>query len=86
MLNKKIEKALNNQINAEMYSANLYYAISAYFESLSLKGFAKWLRIQTLEELTHVQRFSSFINNRSGRVTIGAVEAPQKDFESAQGL
>lgn len=82
MLNKKLEEALNDQINAEMYSANLYYSMSAYFESLSLKGFAKWLRIQTIEELSHVQRFSSFINNRSGRVIIKAVDAPRTDFDS----
>ncbi len=82
MLNKNLEKALNDQINAEMFSANLYYAMAAYFESMSLKGFARWLRIQALEELTHVQRFFAYIHDRGGRAAIGAIEAPKADFES----
>ena len=82
MLNKKIEDALNKQINAEMYSANLYYAMSAYFESLSLKGFAKWLRIQSLEELTHVQRFFAYMHDRGGRALVGAVDAPETEYAS----
>ncbi len=82
MLNKKIENALNEQINAEMYSANIYYAMSAYFESISLKGFAKWMRIQALEEMTHAHRFFAYINDRGGRVTIKAIEAPTLEWES----
>lgn len=82
MISKKMEDAINKQINAENYSAGLYYAMSAYFESLSLKGFAKWLRIQALEELTHVHRFFEFLNDRGGRVALAAVDAPPMDWES----
>jgi len=53
MLDKQIEDALNEQINAEFFSAYLYYSMAAYFESLSLKGFGHWMRVQALEELTH---------------------------------
>ncbi len=53
MIRPKIEKALNGQINAELFSAYLYYSMSAYFESINLKGFANWMRIQTQEELAH---------------------------------
>ena len=60
MLNEKVEAAINKQINAEIYSAYLYYAMAAHFENLSLKGFAHWMRIQALEELTHVQKFVDF--------------------------
>ena len=82
MLIKKLETALNNQINEEMFSANLYYAMAAYFETLSLKGFSKWLRVQALEELTHVQRFFDYMHNRGGRVIIKAVAAPDSTFAS----
>ena len=46
MLNKKIETALNNQINAKFYSAYLYLSMSAYLQNNSLIGFANWMRTQ----------------------------------------
>ena len=82
MLNEKLGTALNSQVNAEMYSANLYYAMAAYFETLSLKGFSKWLRVQALEELTHVQRFFAYMHNRGGQVIIKAVAEPESTFAS----
>jgi len=48
MINKKIETAINKQINAASYSSSLYYSMAAYFETQSLKGFSHWLRVQTL--------------------------------------
>ncbi len=82
MLNKKIEEAINNQINAEIYSSYMYYSMAAYFESMSLKGFSHWMRVQALEELTHVQKFSTFINDRGGRVLMAPVEGPPTKWES----
>jgi ferritin len=82
MLSKKIENAINEQINAEVYSASLYYAMAAYFESMSLKGFARWMRIQAVEELTHVQRFFAYVNDRGGRVSLKAVDAPPGEWAS----
>jgi ferritin len=46
MLKKKILKSLNDQINAEMFSSYLYLSMEAYFQSISLKGFAAWMRVQ----------------------------------------
>ena len=80
MLNEKIEKALNDQSNAEMYSAYLYLAMSAYFESISLKGFANWMMVQAQEEMTHGMKFYNFINERGGRVTLQPIEAPPKEW------
>ncbi len=82
MLSKNVENAINNQINAEIYSSYLYYAMSNYFDTLSLKGFAHWLRVQSLEELTHVQKFANFINDRGGEVLMKAIEAPPAKWES----
>jgi ferritin len=82
MLSKKMNDALNAQINAENFSASMYYSMVAYFESLTLKGFAHWMRVQTLEELTHVQKFFNFINERSGRVILTALDAPPTEWES----
>ena len=82
MLDKEVERGINGQINAELYSAYLYYSMAAYFESLSLKGFAHWLRVQALEEMTHVQKFFAFVNDRGGRVSLGPIDAPASEWES----
>ena len=82
MLKKKIEEAFNEQINWELYSSYLYLSMSAYFLSINLNGFASWMRVQALEELTHAMKFFDFINERGGRVELLAVKAPQKEWES----
>jgi ferritin len=82
MLNKKIEKSINKQINAEIYSSYLYYSMASYFESISLNGFGHWMRVQALEELTHVHKFQSFINNRGGRAIMQPVDGPPSEWKS----
>lgn len=82
MLDEKVEQGINDQINAELYSAYLYYSMAAYFEGLSLKGFSHWLRVQALEEMTHVQKFFAYLNDRSGRVVLTPIEAPASEWQS----
>ena len=82
MLNKGVEQGINDQINAELFSAYLYYSMAAYFEALSLKGFAHWLRVQALEEMTHVQKFYDYLNDRGGRVLLAPIEAPPSEWAS----
>ncbi len=84
MLKKEIEEAINKQINAELYSSYLYYSMSAWFESISLTGFAHWMKAQALEEMTHVQKFFDYVNDRGGRVKLMPIEAPQSDWDSPQ--
>ena len=82
MLVKKIEDAFNEQINWELYSGYLYLSMSAYFLSINLNGFANWMRVQALEELTHAMKFFDFINERSGRIALLETKAPPKEWES----
>jgi len=82
MLGKNIEKAFNEQINWELFSGYLYLSMSAYFQSINLTGAASWMYVQALEEGTHAMKFFDFINERSGRVEILAIKAPQKEWES----
>lgn len=82
MLSKKMQKALNDQINAEIWSGYLYLSMSAYFESENLPGFANWMKIQWQEELSHASKFFDYINERGGRVLlqpIAAVDSVWKD-------
>ncbi|MCD4654323.1 ferritin [bacterium] len=82
MLSQKLEKAINVHINAEIFSSYLYYSMASYFDSKSLKGFAHWMRIQALEEMTHAHKFIMFLGDRGGRAIMQTVEGPQNEWES----
>ena len=82
MIGKKMQDAINKQINAEAYSAYLYMAMSAYFESINLKGFAHWMHMQAKEELIHALKFFIYVNTTGGRVTLTPIAAPQKEWAS----
>lgn len=82
MLNQNVQDAINEQIRNEIFSAYLYLSMSGYFEHRNLPGFAKWMRIQYEEELGHALKFFDFINDRGGRVTLYAVDAPMAEFQS----
>ncbi len=81
MIGKKLEKALNGQLNAELYSAYLYLSMAAYFESVDLAGFANWMRIQDQEEQFHAMKFYDYIIGRGGRITLPPIEAPPSDWD-----
>ncbi|TVQ97141.1 MAG: ferritin [Desulfovibrionales bacterium] len=82
MLNSRIEQALNDQVNAELYSAYLYLAMAAYFSEQNLEGFTHWMNMQSQEELTHAMKFYAFINERGGRNTLKTIEAPPANWDS----
>lgn len=82
MLSKKLENALNSQINAEIYSSYLYLAISAYFESVDFIGAANWMRCQSQEELVHAGKLFAYVNERSGRVILDTIEKPPSRWDS----
>ncbi len=83
MLSEKMQKALNEQINAEMYSSYMYLAIAAYFEDINLPGFAHWMRLQADEETIHAMKFYDYVIERHGRVELTALQAPPKAWDSA---
>jgi len=82
MIGKKMEEALNGQLNAELYSAYLYLSMAAYFESSDLPGFANWMRVQNEEERFHAMKFYNYVIERGGRVTLRPIEAPPSDWDS----
>jgi ferritin len=82
MLNKTMQDAMNNQVQAELYSSYIYLSMAAYFESSNLLGAANWMRLQSQEELAHALKFFDHINERGGRVELMAIEAPPIEFES----
>ena len=86
MLTDKLQEAINRQINSEMYSAHLYLSMAAYFESISLTGFAHWMRLQFDEETSHALKLFDYINDRDGRVTLQFIEQPPIEFDSPHSV
>jgi ferritin len=86
MLNEKILKALNRQTNAELASAYLYLAMAAWFDGRNLRGCAGWLKVQAQEELLHAMKLYGYINERGGKVTLAALEAPAAEWSSPQAV
>ncbi|MCU0821605.1 MAG: ferritin [Spirochaetes bacterium] len=81
-MNEKMLKAINEQINAELYSAYLYIAMEAFFHSINLKGFANWMRVQALEEQIHAGKFFDYVANRGGRIILKEIRNPQAEWKS----
>ena len=85
-MNEKMMKALNEQINAELYSAYLYLAMSAYFEEQNLLGFANWMYVQYQEETTHGIKLYRYILERGGTVTLNAIAQPPAVWKKPQDV
>jgi len=81
MLKEAVNKALNEQINAEFHSAYLYLSMSAYFEAVGLSGFANWMKIQYKEELAHAQKFFDYVNDRGARVILKPIAEVPAEFD-----
>lgn len=86
MLGKKMQDLMNNQIQAELYSAQLYLAMSVYCETENFKGIARWLKVQYEEETSHGMKFLHHIVERGGEVELKAIDAPPVKYGSMLAL
>lgn len=88
MQSNAVEAALNKQLNEELYSAYLYLAMAARAERLGLPGFGHWFKSQYHEELSHADRFYTYILERDGDVTLDAIGRPDigDNCDTALGL
>ena len=80
MINEKVGKILNEQVNKELYSAYLYLSMSAYFSDLGLLGFANWMRVQFQEEQAHAMFIYDFLIDRGEKVILKAIDAPPNSW------
>ncbi|OPL07511.1 MAG: ferritin [delta proteobacterium ML8_F1] len=81
MISQKMQDAINAQINEELFSSYLYLSMSAFFEDMSLTGFANWMRIQAQEEQFHAMKFFDYLNERGGKVELLAIEKPENQWK-----
>ncbi len=80
MISDKMTKALNGQINRELYSAYLYLSMSAYSSYKGLAGAANWCYVQAKEEMFHVQKLFDYLNDHGSCVVLDAVDKPPTEF------
>ena len=81
-MNDKIHQLLNEQINKELYSAYLYVDIANYYDELDLDGYANYYMIQAQEERDHALLFMKYMQNNGLKVTLEAIDKPDKVFTS----
>lgn len=86
MISKKMQQALNDQINAELYSEYLYLAMSAYCETINLPGFANWMMQQSNEERSHAMRLYNFVFDRDGQVLLETIDKPPSEYKSIMDM
>ena len=80
MLTEKVEAILNEQIQKEDYSSQLYLAMASWAENQGFDGIAKWLYAQSEEERVHMLKLVRYVNERDGAAVIPGMETPPDDF------
>ncbi|MEA1940112.1 MAG: ferritin [Candidatus Caldatribacteriota bacterium] len=86
MLNEKMVKSINHQINRELYSAYLYISMASYADAEGLSGFANWYKIQAKEEEFHAEKMYNYVNQQGSRVLLEGIEQPPTEFSSIVDL
>lgn len=82
MLSERLHAALNEQINAELWSAYLYLSMSMDAENKGFKGVANWFYVQWLEEQDHARILMNYINSRDCKVVLKPIEKVQTEWSS----
>ncbi|MBP3643159.1 MAG: ferritin [Alistipes sp.] len=82
MISTKLHAAINDQINAELWSAYLYLSMSLDAEAKGLKGIANWFYVQWLEEQDHARILMNYLNSRDAKVSLKAIEPVRTEWNS----
>ena len=86
MLSQKLQDAINAQINAELWSAYLYLAMSMDAAEKGLKGVANWFYVQWKEEQDHAQIFINYLQSRGARVVLAPIAEVQTEWDSVLAM
>ncbi|OGS34680.1 MAG: ferritin [Elusimicrobia bacterium RIFOXYB2_FULL_49_7] len=86
MISEKLQEALNEQINKELFSEYLYLQMQSWFASENLDGFVNFFTVQTQEERFHGMKFYQYLIERGGKVLLKPLEGPTNDFKNAEEI
>ena len=82
MLSERLHAAINNQINAELWSAYLYLSMSMDAEAKGLKGVSNWCYVQWLEEQDHARILMNYLNSRDAKVELKPIAEVRTEWNS----
>ena len=82
MLTNEMTARLNDQLNLEFYSANLYLQMSAWCSDKGFEGAAAFLKSHSREEMEHMQRLFDYLSDTGAMPVLGSVDAPPVAFNS----
>ncbi len=82
MINEKIAKLINTQVNKELYSGYLYLDFANYYADEGLDGFAHWYEIQAQEERDHAMMMRRYLIDNGIKVTFDKIDKPDKTFKN----
>lgn len=86
MISEKLEKAINEQIAAELWSSNLYLSMSFFCGKEGYSGFATWMDKQSEEERSHAALFADFLIKRGGTAKVLTVQDVPFHWDSPAAL
>jgi ferritin len=81
-MNDRMYKALNDQVNEELFASYLYFSMASWFDAGNLGGFATWLKAQAAEELKHAMKLYGYITDRGHQTLLAGIKAPQTTWET----
>ena len=70
MITSKLQKVINDQITAELWSAHLYLQMAYFLKSQGWDGFAHWMKVHSTEEKEHAMSMADFLTDRGGQVKL----------------
>jgi ferritin len=85
-MNKKVQEALELQVNKEFYSAYLYLSMNQYFEEEGMPGMANWMYQQFLEEQFHAKKMLKYLNSRGQKAVLAQIDKPQVEWPSTMAV
>ena len=81
MTSENVSTLLNQQINAELYSAYLYWDFAKHFDCEGLKGFANWYKVQAQEEIEHARKIYNYMQDQGCKIKLTTIDGPNEDLK-----
>ena len=82
MLSSNLYKAINEQINAEWWSAYLYLSMSMDCQAKGYNGIANWFYVQFQEEQAHARIFMNYLNSVDAKVELLPIAEVRTSWDS----
>ena len=84
MISEKLQKAINDQITAEMWSSNLYLSMSFFLAREGYDGLANWMKKQSQEELEHAYEMAGYVIKRGGSANVNVIDVVPQGWGSVE--